>query len=139
MPAFSKKSTQALKTCNLWLQLLFNEVVKEFDCSIIDGRRGKKRQDLYFRQGRSQVKWAKSRHNVIAPALSDAVDVVPYIDALGGATWDKEQLLYFGGYVVGVASRLSIPIRWGGDWNLNNNIYDQKFQDLAHFELKKGD
>ena len=28
-------------------------------------------------------------------------------------------------------------VRWGGDWNMDNNFKDQKFNDLPHFELVK--
>jgi peptidoglycan L-alanyl-D-glutamate endopeptidase CwlK len=43
---------------------------------------------------------------------------------------------YFAGFVKGVASQMGIPIRWGGDWNSDNNLKDNKFDDLPHFELK---
>ena len=36
-----------------------------------------------------------------------------------------------------VAQDLDIPIRWGGDWDSDNNLNDQNFMDLVHFELKK--
>jgi hypothetical protein len=61
-----------------------------------------------------------------------AVDVAPY-----PVDWnDKERFYYFAGFVKGVASSLGISIRWGGDWNSDNNLKNQTFFDLPHFELK---
>ena len=36
---------------------------------------------------------------------------------------------------MGIANRLEIPIRWGGDWDMDTYVKDQKFKDLPHFEL----
>ena len=45
----------------------------------------------------------------------------------------------FGGYVVGAAHRLGVPIRWGGDWDQDHDVFDdQTFQDLVHFEIPRG-
>ena len=41
----------------------------------------------------------------------------------------------FGGFVKGVASQKGIKIRWGGDWDSDNDLHDQNFIDLPHFEL----
>ena len=44
----------------------------------------------------------------------------------------------FGGYVVGAAYRLGIPLRWGGDWDRDHDVFDdQRFQDLVHFEIPR--
>jgi hypothetical protein len=45
-------------------------------------------------------------------------------------------MTYFAGYVKGIAMMLGIPIRWGGDWNSNNDLKDNNFDDLPHFELR---
>ena len=42
---------------------------------------------------------------------------------------------HFAGWVLATASRLSIPIRWGGDWDGDRDFMDQTFDDLVHFEL----
>ena len=31
----------------------------------------------------------------------------------------------------------SLKIRWGGDWDMDTQTKDNKFDDLVHFELKK--
>jgi len=36
---------------------------------------------------------------------------------------------------MGVASQMGIKIRWGGDWDSDGSVCDNKFNDLVHFEL----
>ena len=42
----------------------------------------------------------------------------------------------FAGFVMGIATGMGIDIRWGGDWNQNDQVKDNKFDDLPHFEVK---
>ena len=129
MPRFGKRSISRLKTCDQKLQELFYEVVKHFDCSIIEGHRGEERQNKAFADGKSKVKYPNGKHNQ-NPSI--AVDVAPYpID------WsDRDRFHYFGGFVVGVAKEMGMNIRWGGDWNQDTHTKDNKFDDLVHFEIK---
>jgi peptidoglycan L-alanyl-D-glutamate endopeptidase CwlK len=128
MPKFGIKSTENLKTCHPDLQLLFGVVVREFDCSIICGHRGQDDQNDAYRSGKSQLEWDKSKHNK-SPSL--AVDVVPY-----PVDWqDINRFYLFAGYVKKTAELLGISVRWGGDWDSDNNTDDQNFNDLPHWEL----
>ena len=129
MPRFGSRSRRNLNTCNEDLQELFNEVIKFFDCTVIQGHRGKEEQNKYFDEGKSKVKYPNGRHNANP---SNAVDVVPYpID------WkDTDRMYYFAGFVKGIAYKMGIPIRWGGDWNDNTEVKDTNFKDLPHFELR---
>jgi peptidoglycan L-alanyl-D-glutamate endopeptidase CwlK len=130
MPKFGRKSRERLNTCNEDLIVLFKEVVKYFDCSVLEGHRGEKLQNKYFKEGNSKLKYPEGRHN---KKPSNAVDVVPY-----PVDWnDREGMTYFAGFVKGIASQMGIPIRWGGDWNGNNNLKDNNFDDLPHFEIKE--
>jgi len=130
MPKFGKRSMQRLNTCDEDLIALFKEVVKYFDCSVLEGHRGEEKQNKYFNEGKSKVQYPKGRHN---RKPSNAVDVVPY-----PVDWeDREQMTYFAGFVKGVAYKMGIPIRWGGDWNNNNDLKDNNFDDLPHFELRE--
>jgi len=128
MPKFGKTSKKRLETCHPKLQELFNEVIKHYDCSILQGTRSKEEQDEYFRTGRSKVEWPNSKHN---SSPSNAVDVVPFpID------WnDWNRFYHFAGYVKGVADGLGIKIRSGIDWDGDNNFNDNSFNDAPHFEL----
>ena len=128
MPKFGRTSRKRLITCKEDLQTLFNEVVKHFDCSVLGGYRGRNEQDTAYESGHSKVKWPNGKHNS-NPSL--AVDVAPYpID------WDdRERFIYFGGFVKGCAYQLGLPLRWGGDWDNDSQLSDNKFDDLVHFEL----
>ena len=130
MARFGKTSTERLGTCEKDLQLLFKEVVKGFDCSIVCGHRGEKDQNEAYKRGNSKVKYPRGRHNA---KPSRAVDVAPYpID------WtDRDRFHYFAGYVKGVASQMGIKILWGGDWDNDTDLKDNAFDDLVHFELIK--
>ena len=130
MPRFGKRSISRLKTCDQKLQELFYEVVKHFDCSIIEGHRGEERQNKAFADGKSKVQYPDGKHNKYP---SVAVDVAPYpID------WsDRDRFHYFGGFVLGVAKEMGMNIRWGGDWNQDTHTKDNKFDDLVHFEIKE--
>jgi len=130
MPRFGSRSINRIKTCDQRLQELFYEVVKHFDCTIIEGSRGKERQDKAYADGKSKVKYPNGKHNQFP---SVAVDVAPYpID------WsDRDRFHYFGGFVLGVAKQKGLNIRWGGDWNQDTQTKDNKFDDLVHFEIKE--
>lgn len=128
MLKFSLKSKNNLATCHEDLQKIFNEVIKNYDCSILQGWRSNEEQEELFKQGKSKLRANQSKHNN-HPSL--AVDVAPYpID------WNnKDRFYHFAGYVKGIADNMGIQIRWGGDWNNNNSFDDQTFDDLPHFEL----
>ena len=128
MPKFGKRSKERLATCDERLQKVFNEVIKYIDCSVLEGHRGEARQNKLCDEGKSKVKYPNGRHNANP---SNAVDVVPY-----PINWkDTDRKYYFAGFVKGVAFKLGIPIRWGGDWNDNTEVKDTNFKDLPHFEL----
>lgn len=131
MPQFSDASNLKLNQCDERLQALFREVVKSYDCKVICGHRGQAEQDKAFAEGRSKLKYPQGKHNSIP---SKAVDVGPYVTSKG-LSWDNRQCTHFGGYVMGVASQMGIKIRWGGDWDKDQDVQDQTFNDLVHFEL----
>ena len=120
MPSFSQKSLDNLSTCDLRLQRIFNEVIKHRDCTILEGHRGREAQEKAFAEGRSKARFGESKHNT---EPSQAVDVLPYpID------WaDKERIIEFAGFVLGVASQMRIGLKWGGHF--------KSFFDGPHFEL----
>ena len=130
MPNFSDKSKRLLATCHQDLQDLFNEVIKYYDCSIIEGFRSNERQNELYEQYKTKLKGGESKHN---SCPSNAIDVIPY-----PVNWkDKNRFYHFAGRVQGIASQMDIKIRWGGDWDGDNNFKDQTFHDLPHFELIK--
>jgi hypothetical protein len=69
---------------------------------------------------------------------SRAIDAAPYYVEEPHIRWGKESLTryyYFAGVVKGIAIGLHIELRWGGDWDRDTLVLDQKFNDLSHFEL----
>jgi len=128
MPSFSEASLGHLASCDIRLHRLFERIVLTFDCTVLEGHRGKARQQEMLRTGKSQADWPHSKHNS-EPSL--ACDVAPYpID------WnDRERFCLFAGFVLGVASEIGIPLRWGGDWDQDWEVRDNLFDDLVHFEL----
>ena len=124
MPRFSNKSLKELDTCDPLLQYLFKEVVKHFDCSIIEGKRSLEEQKELLKEG--ATKTLKSAH-----LTGKAVDVYPYpVDFE-----DRDRWHYFGGYVLGTARQFGIDVIWGGDWDNDTKTKDNTFDDLMHFEL----
>ena len=129
VPKLGRRSKKNLSEAHPLLQELFEEVIKHYDCSIIEGNRPQEEQDRLFHAGKSKLKFPKSKHNR-TPSL--AVDVVPY-----PVDWkDKDRFMNFGGLVKGIALMMGIDIRWGGDWDGDNTFKDQSFHDLPHFELR---
>ena len=121
MPKFGYRSRARLSSCDQRLIDLFEEVIKYVDCSVISGHRGKDEQDDLCRNGKSQLKYPKSRHNS-TPSM--AADVVPY-----PVDWkDIDRFREFIGFVKGVASQLGIEIECGSDW--------RTFKDYPHFQIK---
>ena len=130
MPRFGKKSLKQLETCHANLRKVFVEVVKTVDCSVLEGHRGKDRQDALYKEGKTKVRYPHGRHNEF---LSRAADVVPY-----PINWsDRERFHLFAGFVLGTAKQMGISLRWGGDWNINWFVDDNKFDDFPHFELRE--
>lgn len=124
MPKFSKQSLNRLQSCDERLLKLFNEVIKHFDCTILEGRRTVERQSMLVEQGKSKT--MNSKH-----LTGKAVDVAPY-----PINWeDRERFTYFAGFVMGVASQQGLKIRWGGDWDKDTDLSDNSFDDLPHFEI----
>jgi len=134
MPKFGSKSMSNLSTCHPDLQRLFNEVIKEYDCTVMCGFRSKEDQDKAVQEGRSKVHWPNGKHNS-NPSL--AVDVAPWFSTPPNVRWnDTNKFYHFAGYVQAVADQLGISIRWGGDWDGDGELHDQTFFDLPHFELR---
>lgn len=134
MPKFSQLSFSKLSQAHHDLQVLFYEVIKTFDCKVLEAYRDEANQREAFKTGHSKLDWPKSKHNS-QPAM--AVDVAPYPIDFKNERRDS----WFAGYVMGVAQKLkdegkmTHAVRWGGDWDQDKDITDNKFQDLNHFEL----
>ena len=135
MPHFSKTSRERLESCDPELQILFNYVIRYFDCSILCGERFEAEQNKAFADEFSTVQYPNSKHN---SSPSEAVDAIPY-----PVEWENvNRMRYFIGFVKGVAQMLKEygtmdkEITTGLDWNDNTFLKDQRFNDFPHFEVK---
>jgi len=130
MPRYSNRSKKRLSTCDQRLQDVFNEVIKHVDCSILEGHRSKERQNKLYDEKRTKVKYPNGRHN---SSPSKAVDVTPY-----PVDWeDRERQTLFAGFVLGIARGMGYKLRWGGDWDQDFQVMDNRFDDFPHFEIKE--
>jgi len=128
MYKYSKQSLEKLETCDPRIQLISHELIRRFDHSIICGHRKMEEQNKAFNLGFSKLKFPDSTHNVYP---SKGWDVVPY-----PSQFSKKLPFYFmAGQIFAIAFSLKIDIRWGGDFNQDNNFYNDNFIDLAHFEI----
>ena len=134
MANFGKISQTNLAQAHSDLQIVFNEVINHYDCAVICGHRNEEDQNKAYNDGLSKLRYPQSKHNK-TPSL--AVDVVPWFKNRPHIRWnDKDKFYEFGGFVQGVAASLGINIRWGGNWDMDDELKDQSFFDLPHFELK---
>ena len=82
-----------------------------------------------YDEGRTKVKYPNGRHNI---SPSKAVDVTPY-----PVDWeDRERQTLFAGFVIGIARGMGIRLRWGGDWDMDFQVMDNRFDDFPHFEVR---
>ena len=129
MPRFGKRSKENLTSCDKQLQNVFNEVIKYVDCSVLEGYRDEKRQNRLFDEGKTKLRYPNGRHN---NRPSNAVDVTPY-----PVDWsDRERQTLFAGCVLGLARSMGIKLRWGGDWDMDFKVQDNRFDDFPHFEMR---
>jgi len=125
MYKFGKRSRNRLKGVDSRLVNVLNELIKIMDVTVIEGLRSAERQEELLAKGATKVKYSKHMEG-------KAVDIAPYpID------WnDRERFHYMGGMVRGIAKALNLDIRWGGDWDSDGEVKDNKFDDLVHIEIK---
>jgi len=136
---FGARSLERLNTCHPTLQYVIREamIYDLMDFTVLVGHRDQAAQEEAFFKGASKLRWPDSKHNSF-PSL--AIDIAPWPirwGEVGGPTRIKDigRFYKLAGIVLATSRQLEIPIRWGGDWNMNGDVYDQDFDDLAHFEL----
>ena len=128
MPKFGRKSKSRLKGVKSPLVNVLNEVVKIYDIFIIEGLRSRSRQLELYDQGATKVLHSKHMDGL-------AVDIAPY-------PYDPDDIkrfFYMAGIVKVVSKDLGVKIRWGGDWNQDQEFAGrdpkQTFNDYVHLEL----
>lgn len=154
MAELGKTSQQRLSSTHPLIQELCQQVVAVFDITIIWGHRNKAEQDAAFLSGASTKPWPHSTHNTFP---SNAVDPAPWplpegwgdlkskTPNLRDLEW-KERVKF---YQMVTAFKIcwqqmcddfpeiadNFDIRFGADWDGDNDYRDQSFDDLVHIEI----
>ena len=128
MPSFSASSRSRLAKAHPLLQDIMNEAIKQYDFTILDSQRGRADQEKAFREGKSKAHFGQSAHNW-SPSV--ALDVAPFpID------WNETKRFHdLAAIILNIAREKNIPLRWGGDWDMNGKPNTSGLIDLPHFEL----
>ena len=143
MPRFGTRSTERLLSMHSLLQSVSVEAIKYWDFTIIHGWRGEDLQNELYAQGLSTKPWPESKHNRMSEEdkpESWAVDVAPWFSDGLHVRWHRpNDFRLLTGQIMGLAEPILRPrgftLRWGGDWDGDQDTYDQTFMDLGHLEL----
>lgn len=132
MRTWGTRSQRVYDTLHPDLQEVMDYVLHNVaDVSLLFGHRDKATQNHFYATGKSQLQWPDSKHNAL-PSL--AVDFQPYpMPERDVKVWAA--LAYIAGRAMEYAKERGIELRWGGDWNRNGDLTDQRFDDLFHLEL----
>lgn len=118
MASFGRTSKARMIGLHPDLVRLFEEVVKDFDCTVMQygGLRTPDIQQMLFDKGMSKT--LNSNH-----LTGNAIDVMPY-----PVNWnDRETLMRFAAHVYQKAMDMGIRVRWGGTFT--------GFFDGPHWEI----
>ena len=131
------KSLERLNTCHPFLRRVVLAVAEEMKIQVICGYRGKEEQDRAFGEGKSKLKFPKSKHNIYP---SEAVDLAPLkmVDGKLIIDWnDKKAFQDLANCMFKYAYKFGIGIRWGGDFNMDGTKTTNDAWDLPHWELRE--
>ena len=158
MNRFGRNSRKNLSTVDGRGQDTAHRVLLIKDHSIIQGHRGKEKQNAAFDNGYSELRWPDGKHNAL-PSLAMDVETYPrppqselskeFEQEISGsdnyvfkkvALFLKEQPLreeqfYLLGMYKGVASERGYPSRTGADFDRDGQVSDSTWFDLFHWEL----
>ena len=133
MATFGPASLKELETLHPKLQAVLNKAIEHFDFSIIEGHRGQEAQDKAYATGKSKLPWPKGNHN---KTPSTAADCAPYPIDWSDRPDSIRRFCYMAGFIMMAARELDIPLRWGADWDHDDDLRDEKgLRDFPHFEL----
>ncbi len=131
MYVFSKNSLSRLQTLDPDLARVITTAMnfQVMDFAILCGMRTVQEQEVLFKTGKSRT--LKSKHLPNRNNQSEAIDVAPW-----PVDWNDHCGFHrLAGVIQAAAAIENVPLRWGGDWDRDNDTRDQSFIDLPHFEL----
>lgn len=128
MPKLSQISKERLATCHPDLQAVCNELIKQYDFSVLEGHRGEHAQNGAYEQGVSQVRYPHSAHNK-TPSL--AVDIAPYPIDWDNISRFNEMIIRFDtiAKILRAEGVIDSDFVYGGKWT--------KLKDWPHIEIKE--
>jgi peptidoglycan L-alanyl-D-glutamate endopeptidase CwlK len=133
MPKFSKASIAQLATCDSRLrQVAEAAILVGPDFSILEGHRGKEKQEADFRAGTTKLHYPRGRHNAMP---SRAFDFSPFPQDWTDKAQALSRFTFIAGVMLAEAKRLGVRLRFGFDWNRNFDPRDETFLDWGHVEL----
>lgn len=132
MYSFGRSSKAHLDTLDPRLQAILTEAIKIMDFSVVCGHRSNTEQARLLKEGLTQVGPGASKHNTY-PSL--AMDVAPYYPGDKIRWRDIEAMCMLYGIIKGIAHMQGVNVRWGGDWDMDNDRKDQTFDDVWHIEI----
>lgn len=138
---FSDISKQRLSQVHPALQQIMNEIIKFVNIGITCGKRTMEEQKKLVSQGKSQT--LNSRHipkkekGMGNEEFSRAVDIVWYNNHRNKYDYSTVAYRVLGPAIVQLGKQMGHNIRWGGDWDQDQDYNDQSFMDLVHFEINE--
>lgn len=130
--AFGLESQRQINTCDERLQRVMLAASEMYNFSVLEGFRDEVAQNRAYAKGLSQKQWPYGEHN---HSPSTACDVAPYPIDWSDREAARQRFVLLAGIIIATGFHLGIPIRWGGDWNMNGDTRDEHFRDYGHFEL----
>lgn len=130
---FGARSEKNLEKVHPYLEEICRELLKYQDAIIVYGARTIEQQTDLVAKGLSQT--MNSMHLIQYDGFAHAVDMCPYpID------WNNTKRFYWMAGMMEVIAKDLLPegwyLRWGGNWDRDEDLDDQTFMDLAHFEIR---
>ena len=130
---FCAKRLERLQGVHPALQDLCLYLLYYHDITVVRGRGTEEEQRALVEKGLSKT--MNSLHLPQADGYAHAVDIAPFpID------WDNTKRFYM---IYGMAEVLATKVfpenaylRWGGNWDCDEDLDDQTFMDLVHFEIR---
>lgn len=127
----SAVSERRLATVAEPLQGIVRAVAADFPTMVVCGHRTQADQDEAVRLKRSKTPWPRSKHN---SNPSRAVDLAPLKN--GAIDWnDKALFRVLAERMFFHAKARGVDIRWGGNFDQDGIIGNDRFIDMPHFEL----
>ena len=157
---FGEKSIKQYETLHSDLQTVLSWGIKYclVDFSLVEGHRPPEKQFEYYKKVREFIngRWkvvnqkavitnvdghhVKGKHNHLP---SHAVDFCAYVKDKPQLTWDTVHLTYIGASLIMISEFLyndgviEHKLRWGGNWDKDGDLADNKLYDRPHVEIYK--